>query len=86
MTRLGPFAGLVVWAVCVAAVCVALTVSSGGCRSGQTERNIVTAAQYAAELTACVETAQTLAESRACRCRVNTAWQRACVDDIGGKP
>jgi len=62
-----------------------LTLVMSGC-GASTAENTRTAAQYESELVACVETAKTLAESRACRCETNKRWQRQCVDDVGGTP
>jgi hypothetical protein len=46
--------------------------------------NAVRASTYAVELKACVATASTLAESQACRCRVNRSEGRPCTPETDG--
>jgi len=43
------------------------------------------AAQYGAELDACVARSNTRAEYEVCHCKVNVRWSRPCKENDGGQ-
>lgn len=73
--------------LCLGVAIAALMISLSGCASSPTHaENASTALGYNRELARCIASAPTKADSVACRCRVNTKWQRPCTApaDDGG--